>query len=50
MVVLVLGGRANNELYNHYNEKKECYIIGDALSPRRVNDAISEGEVIARKI
>ncbi|MDC0073498.1 FAD-dependent oxidoreductase [Alphaproteobacteria bacterium] len=50
MVVLVLGGKANNELYNHYNEKKECYIIGDALSPRRVNDAISEGEVIARKI
>ena len=50
MVVLVLGSLSNNKLYNLLNKKIESYIIGDAVASRRVNDAIMEGETIARKI
>jgi 2,4-dienoyl-CoA reductase-like NADH-dependent reductase (Old Yellow Enzyme family)/thioredoxin reductase len=49
-VVMVQGGSANDALFHTLSDKLDCYLIGDAMSPRRVNDAIKEGELIARKI
>jgi 2,4-dienoyl-CoA reductase-like NADH-dependent reductase (Old Yellow Enzyme family) len=49
-VVMVQGGSANDALFHTLSEQLDCYLIGDAMSPRRVNDAIKEGELIARKI
>jgi hypothetical protein len=50
MVVMVQGGTANNALFHKIEGTMEAYLIGDAMSPRRVNDAIKEGEVTARLI
>ncbi|MBL41655.1 MAG: NADH:flavin oxidoreductase [Rhodospirillaceae bacterium] len=49
-VVLILGSISNNHLYNIMKKNIESYIIGDAVAGRRVNDAIMEGEIIARNI
>ena len=49
-VVLVLGSVSNSQLYDIMKKAVESYIIGDAVAGRRVNDAIMEGEFIARKI
>lgn len=50
-VVLALGAEPNREVYE--NMKDECFeihLIGDALKPRRILDAIHEGFETARKI
>ena len=49
-VVMVQGGSANDSLFHALDGKLECHLIGDAMSARRVNDAIKEGELAARKI
>ncbi|MDJ1018442.1 MAG: FAD-dependent oxidoreductase [Paracoccaceae bacterium] len=51
-VVMVVGSDANDSLYHSMNaeEGPECHLIGDAMSPRRVNDAIREGEMTARRL
>lgn len=49
-VVLVQGSQANDQLYHAMIAQKPCHLIGDAMAPRRVNDAINEGELIARQI
>jgi len=49
-VVLVQGSQANDTLYHKMVCHKPCHLIGDAMAPRRVNDAINEGELIARQI
>ncbi len=49
-VVMVQGGTANDALFHALDGMVETHLIGDAMSARRVNDAISEGERVARKI
>lgn len=52
-VVLVIGAAANDALYHGLADRDgapTCHLIGDAMAPRRVNDAIREGELIARKV
>jgi NADPH-dependent 2,4-dienoyl-CoA reductase/sulfur reductase-like enzyme len=53
-VVLVMGAVAEDQLFHDIlperNEGLEVQLIGDALAPRRVSDAIREGEVAARAI
>ena len=48
MVVLIQGSVSNDTLFHKLNKKIDCHLIGDALAGRRVNDAIYEGELIAR--
>ena len=50
LVVMVQGGRANDALYHALDGRTEVHLIGDAMAPRRVNDAIKEGELAARQI
>lgn len=50
-VVMVVGGTAEDGLHHELIAAgAESHLIGDAMSPRRVNDAIREGELIARKL
>jgi mycofactocin system FadH/OYE family oxidoreductase 2 len=50
-VVLVMGKRANDKLYFALkNRVPELHRIGDCLAPRKVSEAIWEGEAIARAI
>ncbi len=52
-VVMMIGAAANDELYSGLADRDgapDCHLIGDAMAPRRVNDAIREGELIARRI
>lgn len=49
-VVMVQGGSANDALFHALEGRVETHLIGDAMSARRVNDAIKEGELVARKI
>ena len=49
-VVMVQGGSANDQLYHSLSDSKPCHLIGDAMAQRRVNDAINEGELVARLI
>ena len=49
-VVMVQGSSANDHLYHELIKTKPCHLVGDAMAPRRVNDAISDGELIARLI
>lgn len=49
-VVMVQGGSANDALFHTLESSLDCHLIGDAMSPRRVNDAIKEGELVARQI
>ena len=50
IVVMVQGGSANDALFHALDGRKEVHLIGDAMSPRRVNDAIKDGELAARRI
>ena len=51
-VAMVVGSTANDALYHQLAETggAERHLIGDAMAPRRVNDAIKEGELAARRI
>lgn len=51
-VVMVVGSDAQDALYHEISttDGPECHLIGDAMSPRRVNDAIREGELAARRL
>lgn len=53
-VVMIIGAHAEDDLFHELSPRKadglELHLIGDAMSPRRVNDAIREGELVARKI
>ena len=53
-IVLVMGAVAEDQLFHDIslarNDGIEVQLIGDALAPRRVSDAIREGEVAARAI
>jgi 2,4-dienoyl-CoA reductase-like NADH-dependent reductase (Old Yellow Enzyme family) len=48
--VMVQGSAANDQLYHELSALKPCHLIGDAMAPRRVNDAINEGELVARLV
>jgi 2,4-dienoyl-CoA reductase-like NADH-dependent reductase (Old Yellow Enzyme family) len=50
MVVMVQGSRAEDALFHALDGRTEVHLVGDAMSPRRVNDAIKEGELVARII
>ncbi len=53
-VVMVMGAVAEDELFHTIlparNDGLDIHLIGDALAPRRVSDAIREGEEAARAI
>lgn len=50
-VVFVLGSAANDDLFHALKRRaQDVHLIGDAMAPRRVSDAIREGEQLARKI
>ena len=49
-VIMVQGSSANDTLFHALGETIDTHLIGDAMSARRVNDAIKEGELAARKI
>lgn len=53
-VVLVLGARAEDSLFHELEPLRagglDLRLIGDAVAPRRVADAIREGELVAREI
>jgi hypothetical protein len=52
-LVLVNGATAQNRLFHELRSARkdlEVHLIGDALAPRRINDAIFEAELVARKI
>jgi len=50
-IVIALGSVSNNELAESLkNRVTEFYVIGDALKPREVMEAVFEGEEIALKI
>ena len=52
-VVLVGGSSANDELFHALKAASpgtELHLVGDAMAPRRVSDAIREGEQVARRI
>jgi 2,4-dienoyl-CoA reductase-like NADH-dependent reductase (Old Yellow Enzyme family) len=59
-VVLVMGAAATDSLFHELSAdtqradnttaKPTLDLIGDAMSPRRVNDAIREGELAARRV
>ena len=57
-VVMSVGARSNRELYDELKGEmragglggKELYFIGDAVAPRLIQQAILDGEQLARKI
>jgi dimethylglycine catabolism A len=52
-VVAACGGKANNELYRrlrHAAPGLEMHLIGDAVAPRQIEQAIFEGHMVGRKI
>ncbi|MCE2878212.1 MAG: FAD-dependent oxidoreductase, partial [Comamonadaceae bacterium] len=52
-LVLINGAAAQNHLFHALRSVRkdlEVHLIGDALAPRRINDAIFEAELVARKI
>ncbi|MBA2449651.1 MAG: FAD-dependent oxidoreductase [Chloroflexi bacterium] len=52
-VVLAYGGRAVDDLYRALRERApelELHLVGDAMAPRRLHDAILEGTRAARAI
>lgn len=51
-IVLAMGGEVpNDSLYRDLEGKiPELYVIGDAVQPREILEAVSEGEEIAVKI
>ncbi len=52
-LVLINGARAEDSLYHTLRERYpllEVHLIGDAVAPRRINDAIYEAETLTRKL
>ena len=50
-VVMAIGARANNQLAEELKGKvKELHVIGDAVSPRKLTEAIREGFDLARSL
>ncbi|MBO9355442.1 FAD-dependent oxidoreductase [Bordetella petrii] len=52
-LVLINGARAEDGLYHALRERYpalEAHLIGDAVAPRRISDAIYEAEALARKL
>jgi 2,4-dienoyl-CoA reductase-like NADH-dependent reductase (Old Yellow Enzyme family) len=52
-LVLVNGAAAQNSLFQELRtslKDVEVHLIGDAVAPRRINDAIFEAELVARRI
>lgn len=50
-VVLVMGKRANEELYKDLRGKvAELHRVGDCVAPRKVTDAIYEGNIVGREL
>ena len=50
-VVIAAGNRSNNQMYRALKGKvKELYAIGDCVSPRKVNDAMIEGNRVGRLV
>ena len=50
-VVLAFGGKANDSLFHSLTGKvPELKLIGDAVSPRRIHDALLEGTRVARAL
>lgn len=52
-LVLINGATAQDQLFHELRgrfKQLEVHMIGDAIAPRRINDAIYEAELIARKI
>jgi hypothetical protein len=50
-VVLAFGGKANDSLFHGLTGKvPELKLIGDAVSPRRIHDALLEGTRVARAL
>ncbi|MGD8881837.1 MAG: FAD-dependent oxidoreductase [Desulfobacterales bacterium] len=50
-IVLALGSAPNDSIYRRLKEKvSELYLIGDAVEPREVVDAVYEAEEVAVKI
>jgi 2,4-dienoyl-CoA reductase-like NADH-dependent reductase (Old Yellow Enzyme family)/thioredoxin reductase len=50
-IVLALGSAPNDSIYRRLKEKvSELYLIGDAVEPREVVDAVYEAEEVAAKI
>ena len=52
-LVLLNGASAQNRLFHDLRSARkdlEVHLIGDAVAPRRINDAIFEAELVARKI
>ena len=52
-LVLVNGAMAQNGLFHALRsglKHVDVHLIGDAVAPRRINDAIFEAELVARKI
>ena len=52
-LVLVNGAKAEDGLFHELRRRLprvEAHMIGDCVAPRRINDAIHEGELIARRL
>jgi len=50
-VVLAFGGKANDSLFHSLVGKvPDLKLIGDAVSPRRIHDALLEGTRVARAL
>jgi 2,4-dienoyl-CoA reductase-like NADH-dependent reductase (Old Yellow Enzyme family) len=52
-MVFVNGASANDRLFHELRRtlpELEAHLIGDCVAPRRINDAIYEGELVARKL
>jgi NADPH-dependent 2,4-dienoyl-CoA reductase/sulfur reductase-like enzyme len=49
-IVLAMGNRANDGLYRELKGKVAVHAVGDALAPRRLDEAIIDGERIGRMI
>jgi predicted dinucleotide-utilizing enzyme len=57
-VVMSVGARSNRELYDELKGEmragglggKELYFIGDAVAPRLIQQAILDGEELARNL
>ncbi len=51
-VVMVVGSRARDGLYHALGSAAgpDRHLVGDAMAPRRVSDAIREGELVARRV
>ncbi len=49
-VTMIVGSQAQDTLFHTLTatDGPDCHLIGDAMAPRRVNDAIREGEMVAR--